>query len=313
MRLTFILLPLILLSCYTQAQDLLVKQNNDSINCRISSVNEEVISYYYQASQKQILIRDVKSFKYKYYIENADKTKSAKKKSNPKPDVDLYVGYDAVKVKVPNIQADTLGNNASFNLYVFGGFSHSVGKVDESLDQSFHNYYDKLRSGKHFGIECLYYNKKEWGFGLSFDYFMASNSSFITELNEFDQEVTGIYSDNIKIKSFGFTLAKKYKLNDVFELELYTSLMYIDYLNNLVVFDPLIVEGSTFGQNIGIMLDVKLADEVFLVLKSSYKSGVLNRLEFTNNIGKTWIESYSGSKRQAVGRFDFSLGLHIRF
>lgn len=312
MRLTFILLPLILLSCYTQAQDLLVKQNNDSINCRISSVNEEVISYYYQASQKQILIRDVKSFKYKYYIENADKTKSAKKKSNSKPDVDLYVGYDAVKIKVPNIQADTLGNNSGFNIYAYGGVSHSLGKVDENLDQKFHSYYDKLRSGKHIGVDFLYFNTKNWGFGASYNYFSASNSSYITVLDEFEEEVTGIFSDDIKVNSFGFTLAKKYNLNDVFDIEIYTSLMFIKYKNNKVIFDPLKIEGSTFGQTLGILLDVKLGNNVFLVIKPAFKTGVLSRLEFSNSQGKSWIETYTGQERQAVGRIDLALGLKIR-
>lgn len=315
MKLSFLLLTLVLSIITIQAQDLLVKQNNDSINCRITSISEDQISYYYKASQNNIEIGNVKSYIIKYFIDLPREQRLLKENTTRElvPQKNISIGFKGSNIKLASLKNDTAGKKAHFLVHAYAGVGKTLGSVHKGIDKSLISYYEDLKFGTQLGLGVFYYTKKNWGGGLMYNLFKCNNSlNGIVVTDSLNNTRYGGLSDDINITSFGFTLARKIPISRGFDMEFYTSLIFMNYYNQAVVIDSYDIKGSTLGQNLGMALSINLTPNLCLELRSVLYIGAINEFFYEDEQGKKWTYKLEDNTYESLNRLDVSLGLKIK-
>ncbi len=267
------------------AQDLIVINDGDSINCKITKVKDHNIFFTFLNNGKTMntIIADslVKGHVFKFY-----NTKFA---SNS----DLRKQYQ------------------HFRIALNAGYSHNLSEGDKGLPTDFRDYYKELAIGYHLGADLTYYFNRHIGAGFKYCVFKTANEMGIYMEDENGTRRYGTLSDDIAITFIGPTFSARY-LNPGNKNALITgiSLGYLKYANEMVLMDKFKLDGSSLGMIIDIGYDIGLSENFSLGFQIALISGNLTQIDVTNGT-TTQTVKLDGGEEESLYRFDFSIGLRF--
>lgn len=270
------------------AQDLIVTQQGDSVNCKITNMTTDFIyfTFNHKGEIRNTLLpsKDVKSYQTNYFQQNnipADKIVVAKNYKHWRFAIDAGSGYRTAKAY--NVPAQL------------------------------QSYVENLRWGKHLGGEICYYYNENFGIGAKYvvsnSYEKYSDNYAFTDL--YGNTLYGEMSDDITIRFagpyFGFRYLSKNHRN-VFLMNI--SIGYMDYVNNTYLPYKTKISGNTIGSAIQFGYDFNLSESFAIGCKLSYLQGVIKEITVINSyyIGEVELDSKS---YEGLQRLDFSLGLRL--
>ncbi len=279
-------LIMIIMAIYSMvySQDLIVTQQGDSINCRVTKIESEFIHFTYNHSGeiRNTLLRDTQIKHLEY-------------------------GYFEVSEVSQEEVFKTLTDR--FRFAAHGGFSYTLASVADDVPSDFKDYVRQMKTGYHFGADATYFITESYGLGLKYSLFKSKNSlDNIYAVGPNGQTRYGIMSDNLSISFFGPSLVNRSSNHDrsrTFIAGL--AIGYMSYLDKKVIIDPFTVTGSTLGLSFEGGYDIKLKGNSGIGFQISYISGLLS--EFIIDDGKTKeTMKFPKGQFESLHRIDFSIG-----
>ena len=286
MRKIVFILILLMAGGIAGAQDLIVTNTNDSINCKITKETNDYIYFSYRNNgelRKTLISKnDVKQF-----------TKNNPGASSDLSSTDIFQrGY------------------SPFRLAVHGGFSNRLGKVVKS---DFEQYLKDLKKGYNLGVDASYFISETVGFGIKFSSFGADNQLASVTMDHDGDGVmsTGPMSDDITITFVGPSYSTRFVSTKGNAFITSLALGYLGYMDHAKLFDYAFdLKGGTLGIAFDIGYDIKLSDRLSLGAQCSLFRGTLTSI--TQDYG-----SYSRKvdldedEYEGLSRLDFSVGLRL--
>jgi hypothetical protein len=288
MRKLLILAVLIFVSNSIFSQDLIVTNEGDSINCKITKVKTDNIYFTFKHKDEirstLLPISSIKTYQFDYF-----QTSEVPK--------DKVVGYE---------------NYQHFRIALNGGYSYQTAKVAESVPSDFKDYISELKSGYHFGGDLTYYFTEPLGFGFKYYLLKSSNSLDNIYLEDTDGNRTyGKMSDDLTISFVGPTFSTRLLSHDKKNaLLMNLSLGYIGYSNDKIIIDEYKMTGSTMGLSFDIGYDIGLSENLSLGFQISFLSGTLFEYDW-NDGSKTETIDLEEGEYESLNRIDFSVGLRF--
>ncbi len=298
---------LVLLTTLSYAQDLIVKNNNDSVHCKvIKQTNETIFFFTYQNNEE---------------ITNALKMSEVKKII-----IDYYASNDSTNKKV-NTQNTTTQNKPYSNKnlttrkkydhipgFRFGGhygFSYLLMNISDVPNSVLKEYLRGLKSGSAYAVSMNYYGKRNLGVGAKFMQFNTSNSIdnvvIYTSNGNFN---TGRLSDNITMSYYGISLGYRLPMlkNNKWRAVFDWGYGYQSYINQGEIIDPVTITTSSFAVSYEIGFDYSVSKNFALGF-----TGLLvgaGATEYTYDYGsyKTTVK-VPDNKQDNLGRVEFTFGL----
>lgn len=288
MRNILIIALLILIANTIYSQDLIVTNDGDSINCKITKVKTDNIYF---------------TFKHKDEIRSTLLPKSSVKTHQ----FQYYQTSEVPKEKVVGYE-----NYQHFRLAVNGGYSYQTAKVAENVPSDFKDYIKELKSGYHFGGDLTYYFTEPLGFGIKYYLFKSSNSLdniYVEDIN--GNRTYGKMSDDLTISFIGPTFSTRLLSHDkknAFLMNL--SLGYMGYSNDKVIIDKYKMTGSTMGLSFDVGYDIGLSENLSLGFQISFLTGTLFEYDWNDGTKTETIKLEKG-EYESLNRIDFSVGLRF--
>jgi hypothetical protein len=288
MKKLIIIATLIFVSNSIFSQDLIVTNDGDSINCKITKVKTDNIYFTFKHKDEirstLLPVSNIKTHQFDYFQTS----------EVPKEKV---VGYE---------------NYQHFRIAINGGYSYQTAKVAESVPSDFKDYISELKSGYHFGGDLTYYFTEPLGFGFKYYLFKSSNSIDNIYLEDTDGNRTyGKMSDDLTISFIGPTFSTRLLSHDkknAFLMNL--SLGYMSYSNDKVIIDKYKMTGSTMGLSFDIGYDIGLSENLSLGFQISFLSGTLFEYDWNDGTKTETIKLEKG-EYESLNRIDFSVGLRF--
>jgi hypothetical protein len=270
------------------AQDLIVTNEGDSINCKITKVKTDNIYFTFKHKEEirstLLPVSSVKTHQFEYY------------QTSEVPEYKV-VGYEDYQ---------------KFRIAINGGYSYQTAKVSENVPADFKDYVKELKSGYHIGGDLSYYFTEPLGFGIKYYLYKTSNNldNIYVEDNN-GNRTYGKMSDDLTISFIGPSFSTRLLNHDksnAFLLNL--SLGYMGYKNNKVIVDDYIMTGSTMGLALDIGYDIGLSENLSLGFQVSFLSGTLFEYDWNDGSTTETIDLEEG-EYESLNRIDFSVGLRF--
>jgi len=281
-----IILFLLALTVNVFSQDLILTNDGDSIDCRITKETKEYIYF---------------TFKHK---DGVRKTLIANS------DVIYHQTDYFQRSEVTDEELKTKVSYQHFRIALNGGYSYRTAKLADNIPNNFRDYTKELKSGYHLAGDITYYFSEPLGVGVKVNNFNSSNRAEVS-ISESTGYVSGEISDNINIlfvgPSFNTRLFDRNKRN-AFLMSL--AIGYLDYSNEARMITPMKIKGSTVGMVFDLGYDICLSDNYSLGFQISLLSGTLTKYELSEGMSITTIK-LEEEEYESLGRIDFSIG--IRF
>lgn len=254
----FLILLLFILACFSiNAQDLIVAQSGDTINCKITKIKDGYI--FYSISEGDMIKRSVISTSdIQYYVGGVKKKKVNTETKN------VVQVYCPVKIE--------FGMNT--------GLSHRTTKIWEEISHINSDYTKKLKNGFYMCGQLVYFITNNHGLGIKYSVFKTSNNIDNAEyLDELDYSFRGKLSDDIKISFWGVYYSARYlKSNNIFYANLGLGKMI--YKNN---FDAILwngyLSGTTIGAHFDIGYDYRILNNLSVGIKVSCYFGKIKNVK----------------------------------
>lgn len=287
-RITFTALWVILFNVVF-SQDLIVTNDGDSINCKITSVKADNIYF---------------TFKHKDEIRNT---------LLPLTGVKTHRFDYFPNAVVPKNTGGAYSNNLHFRIALNGGYSYQTAKISKSVPDDFKDYVSSLKSGFNIGGDFAYFLSEPVGLGLKYYLFKTSNSlDNIYREDNFGNKTYGRMSDDLTVSFVGPMLTYRFLTKNKKDQFIFNfSTGYMGYTNHKVIIDAFKMTGYTLGAAYDIGYDIELSKNLFLGFQVSYLSGFLARYSISD--GKTTETVVLGKNEyEGLSRIDFSIGLRFQ-
>lgn len=276
---------LLLIGIQLSAQDLIVTNENDSINCRITKLNDNHIYFTFKNGDKYlstlISVDEVAHYQSGFYSE----------------------------AQVPENQVIGYGDYPRFRLAINGGFSYLLAGISESIPSDLQDYTRQLKSGYHFGGDISYYFNPTIGIGFKTYVFKTSNSAGVyVDFGDGESEFA-VMSDAITTIFAGPTFSTRFlsrKNSNAFIMGL--GIGYLSQKNNAVLVNEYEIKGSTLGMTLDFGYDIKMTKNLDLGFQISFLSGSLSKYEVSDGYHTETVEL---EELEGLGRMDLSVGLRF--
>lgn len=286
MRKLIFLIAFVIAASLVKAQDLIVTNTNDSLDCRITKVTNDHIyfSYLNNGELRKTLIskKDVKQFT----------------KANPGSNESISVAGDFKPIF------------SRFRLAVNGGFSNRLGKVAKS---DFETYLKDLKKGSNIGVDASYFISESVGFGIKFSSFSANNKLNNVTMDSDGDGLpnNGSISDDITITFVGPGYSTRVVSTNGNAFISSLSIGYLGYLNHSEVINyPFDLKGSTLGIALDLGYDIKLSDRLSIGAQCSLLRGTLTSITQVDGNYSRKID-LDKDEYESLSRLDFSVGLRL--
>jgi hypothetical protein len=288
MKKLFVIVALLHLTGTLFSQDLIVTNEGDSINCRITKIkmNKIYYAFMFKNEVRNIMrpISGIKTYKFEYYQTS----------------------------EVPKEIVTGIQDYNKFRVAVNVGYSYQTAKVAESVPSDFKDYINELKSGYHLGVDATYFFSETLGFGLKYSRFLTSNSInniYVTDEEGFTR--TGKMSDDLTISFFGPTFSSRLLNHDKTNAFLMSvAIGYLSYSNDKVIIDNFKMTSNTMGLSIDMGYDIGLSENLSLGVQISYLMATLTQFELDDGHTKQTIELEEG-EYEGLNRIDLSVGLRF--
>jgi hypothetical protein len=288
MKKLLVLLAAVILSIPAFSQDLIVTNEGDSVNCKITKVKADNIYFTFKHKDEirstLLPVSNIRNHQFDYYQQG----------EVPKDKVVGYINYQRLRVAVN------------------GGYSYNPAKVGSNVPSDFKDYVRALKSGYLFGGDVTYFFAEQLGFGFKYYLFKSSNSlDNIYIEDEEGERRFGKMSDDITVSLIGPSFSARFLNHDKSNAFLMSmSIGYMGYNNNKVIVDRYKMTGSTLGTSLDLGYDIGLSENTSLGFQLSLISGYLTKYDLDDGRTKQTIELEKG-EYESLYRIDFSVGLRF--
>lgn len=303
-------LPLLLLASFVLlgnsvfSQDLIVKNNNDSINCKIIKQSAQTV-FYFTYVDKQEITNAIKRSDFKTLIINYYN------KSTPDTTID-YNTTRAVKNNVyrkPRRQIDIIkGYRFSANY----GAAYWVYINPKGLDKVLGDYFDELKTGNSYSFAFNYYGSSNFGVGFQYMNFMSANSLenvLVTYPNGSTQ--IGTLKDAVEMNyagiSFGYRIPLK---NNKWRMAADIGIGYSGYENNAELITKSVITAHTVGLNTQIGFDYSISKNLAFGLTGTLIRASTNTFNVFDGTSSKTV-TLPDDERESHVRTDISVGLRF--
>jgi len=270
------------------AQDLIITNENDSIHCKITKVNNDYIYFTFKNDNdfhsSLLALKDVESYQKEFF-------------ENPEVTEDKMIGHEEFP---------------KFRIAIHGGYSHMLAKVSSDMSSDLQAYVKDLKSGFHFGGDVSYYLNPTIGLGLKCHVFKSSNN--MNDVYVEDDEGNryyGIMSDKITTTYVGPTFSTRFlDKNKANAFIMSVGLGYLGYVNRGVFITELNIKGNTLGLSLDFAYDIAMSKHTALGIQLSFITGSLSKLEVSDG-QRTEILTLEQGSYENISRLDLSVGLRF--
>jgi hypothetical protein len=214
--------------------------------------------------------------------------------------------------------ADTLQNATikRFRAAATAGWGYQQGKIDEAVQGELLEYSEQLRNGAQYSGHVQYFFFKNFGIGLEFAGFRATNQttlvvedvSFPGLREEFDVR------DDIAIDFFGASVNGRFQ---VFKnkIAIIPGIAFgqITYRNNAIFQVASELRGTAPGVIFDLNIDAALSKNFSFVVAASTQQGLLKFVDFTDAWGTTTRLDLNNGNERSLSRIGVSCGFSITF
>ncbi len=287
MKNIFLTIGLVFLSFHVYSQDLIVTNEGDSLNCKITKIKHNNIYF---------------TFKHKDEIRNT---------LLPVSSIKVYKIDCSSKSEVPKEKIIGHGNYQHVRIGLNAGYSYQFAKVSKRVPDELKDYVKGLKSGYHFGADLTYFFSEPLGFGFKCFAFRSSNSKDDLLIPEPTGYRNLKMSDDLKISFIGPMFSTRL-LNFEKKNALLTNLAigYMGYTDNIVFVDKYKITGNTVGFAFEIGYDIGLSENISLGLQISMITGALSKFDLHKG-DITQTIKLDKEEHESLNRFDFSIGLRF--
>lgn len=274
------------------AQDLIIKMDDDSINCKIKEVGPLYISYLFNRNGEivkgNMATKNIKSYQF-----------------NVLPPDSIFIKKKSTKI-----------NQTGTGIYLSAsaGLGYLTAPLpDGQLPDFYKDYLNELRIGVSYHITGAYFITSKFGVGLH--YINYNTNNYIDKIVVFTQNDTlvGPLSDNITTHFFAPTFFLKFgDTKDKILTTIAIGLGYTNYENRTDFALPFLIKASTLGLHAYGTLEYNMGYNFALTAKAGVFSAVLNKLTITNLSTKvTTTENLT--EPDNISRFDLHIGFRYKF
>ncbi|TAH00912.1 MAG: hypothetical protein EAZ15_08080 [Sphingobacteriales bacterium] len=290
MKKTLLIFTLITCLLKVKAQDLILTNTGDSINCKITKVEPENVYFTFnrdnQIRSTLINTTQLKEYKFNFYKSTllpANKVFNNKEYSHWRYGFNIAYGYQTAKS---------------------GAYKNSIEK----------DYYNGLRSGFSFGADVTYFIQEAYGIGFKYNRFLTSNTLNNATLipNNGGPSFIGNLSNDININFIApcFSIRGIPK-NEKNALIMNVALGYVGYRNNEISDKKYEATSSSFGAMLDFGYDVGLSKSTALNFQLSYLASTLSYMDVYDGT-KTERRTFDKNSLIGLGRIDVCVGLKFR-
>ena len=287
---SFSISMLVIIISNLQAQDLIVTNSGDSINCKITKTTKE---YTYFTFKHETEIRNTLlpvsqiTTQKKYYF----------------PVSEIPANY-TLKDIFPH-----------FRVAIDGGWQHRTAKLANSTDAALQEHGRKMLSGFHYDLQAAYFFSKNTGIEAMFSQQFFGNNPGYGSLTDKEGNliVAGEFKEKISFNYIGANYLlrlfdSKGKNNWLFSI----GLGYMGY-NDRLFYDNverLKLSAGTLGSNIAIGYDIGVSENFGIGFKLSLLGGTFSSYKQTFN-GITTNETMPEKTFEGLGTVKLSVGLRF--
>lgn len=283
---TFVFFALI--SIHLFSQDLIVTNEGDSLNCRITKIKTDNIYFTFKHKDEirstLLPLNQVKFHQYNYY------------QTSVVP-ADKVVGNEIYP---------------HFRAAINGGWSYRVAKLADNIPSDFERYMKDLKSGYHYGLDLSYYFSEQLGIGLKYYVYKSKNSIddiYVTRPDGSTQN--GKMSDDISIDFIGpFFSTRLLNATKKNSLILNLGIGYMGYKDKTVLITDYTIKGNTLGLCWDIGYDIGISENLAIGFQFSYMIGTLTKYELFDGT-KTETIKLEKDNYESLSRIDLSIGLRF--
>lgn len=258
------------------SQDLIVTQEFDSINCKITRANKDELYFTYRTNnevRKTMIPRDqVRSYQFNYF-----------------------------KQSYRNVEPGPLVNISNLRFAFHGGYSYRLAPMSPDIPDVLYEYTRKLKSGYNLGLAFNYYIKKNWGIGLTGSLFKSSNSISGIEFTDNNGNTVKDYiSNKVSIYFIAPTFSSRFLIRqnrDAFLINIAMGYMY--YKETVHMLRNYDAKKGTFGASLDVGYDIGLGENLAL----GFMVSVL--------LGTARVDSEGFAYKEGLSRLDLTIGLRF--
>ena len=270
------------------AQDLIVTNTGDSLNCKITAVKSDYVYFTFVQNKEvrnTLLSRNqVAVFQYNFYPQEVVPAKNV-------AETDIY----------PHLR-----------LAANGGWSKMTAKLSDDIPAQLKTYNKSLMTGYHFAADAEYYFMEQIGIGAEYCSFHSRNDmNNVSFINRNGTIGHGTMSDDITIRFIAPVLSTRFldiKKKNAFLFNL--GIGYLGYTDNAELGDAYEIKGNTLGLCWGIGYDFKISENGALGIQFSYLKGTLNEYKIADKT-KTETVKLDDKNRINLNRIDLSVGFRF--
>jgi hypothetical protein len=284
----FLFISVLILSISIQAQDLIVTNEGDSLNCKITKITSENIYFTFKHKEEIrgtfLPLWQVKFHKYNFY-------------------------------KVQEVPSDKVVENEAYphmRFAINGGWSYRMAKISDNIPSEFEKYMKDLKSGYHYGCDLSFYFSEQLGFGFKYNHYQSKNElENVTFTFQDGSTRSGLMSDDISINFIGpFFSTRLLDASKKNSFLLNLGIGYMGYTDNAVLVSDLTIEGNTVGICWDMGYDIAISKNLSLGFQVSYLMGTLTQYEVTQGMDVETVK-LEKDNYESLSRLDVSMGLRI--
>jgi hypothetical protein len=289
MKNLYFIIGLLIYSVNPYAQDLIVTNKGDSINCKITRQKGDYIYFTFKYENKDVRHTLLDKNQLKYFQYNYFNTP--------------VLGKGDLKVPI---------KYSRLHIGAFGGYSYRIAKISSDVPDDFQNYARKLKSGYCVGAGLFYYISEIVGFGLDYSLFRSKNQmDNIVVTYNYGITKVGKMSDDISIHYIGPSFS--IRLMSKKETSHYLMGMGLGYQaleNKSVLIDPFTITGNALGLKIDVGFEHNFNKYFAFDFALTMRTGTLTEISIDDGIRK---ETYKLDKDQYdnLSRIELTFGLKL--
>lgn len=281
---------LFIITSSLQAQDLIVTNSGDSINCKITKITNDYVHFTFKHNTE---IRDTLLPKNQIVTQKKDYFTQSELPAN-------FTHRDVFP---------------HFRISIDGGWQHRTAKMADGMDAEWREHYKKMKSGFHYDIQAAYFflesqgielmfSKQFFGHNLGYGYLIDSEGN-IVDSGELNEKISFNYiGANYLLRIFD-SKKKNYWLFSM-------GLGYMGYndrffFNNVEDFK---ITAETLGLNMAIGYDISVSKNFAIGFKLSLMGGSFREYKQTQD-GVTTSEKMPEKTAEGLGTVKLSAGLRF--
>lgn len=265
-----------------KAQDLIIKERGDSLNCKIIQIKRDSIFFSIKNSNNETLVRVLSMGRIKHYKRDFYVLRTIQKKDYPKIRLGVQVGW-----------------------------SRLTRKQEQNIPVVFKKYVNALRAGLNFGSDFTFFASKNVGFGARYSVFGANGTSDrFSYINLLGQISSGTLYTRVAINYIGPSFSiRAISANKKIQFITDISLGYLSYKETSLLSNYFFYyNGRNLGYTGKAELDISISNNWALGLSASCTLGRLKKIKMSDAAQEQTI-SLTKENYYDISRVDISVGL----